>query len=932
MWNDWLEKGKSLAATIDKQLNESVGMEQETGTTTASSTSPTAEKNAWNDDDFGDAFADDEAPSAIPPPEPDADAWAEDEELDFDEVPPKQPPDSIASQSLLSPTATAAPAMDEAGFTEDAQPPVLQEQPTEPELEPEPTVPEPYIATSAIDEPVISLPGPESFPDPVSQGVPEETAGWEEELYDDDDGEDVDDEVPVMAEPKLAGPIFEQPVVDEEPIGVVEQPPPTVTPPVLGHVMPMTPATALVNESIGQIQQDHQQRIAQIQDENNAQVSQLVHSHQTDMAAMQQKLQFLQASLQQREDQLASKAEQMASMASMHEREKEDLLAKIKETKEEAMKRIQSAKERVETMEAKLKATGSATQDAAAQEEIIVALREEGGKLARKQADMEKAVRAAKMEARDLLLQLQRETETNEKAQEKIAKLEADYKDTKAELAAARKGETMATKLENEVASLKEELERKTSANLELNQQVKELKSKIKELKDEVAEATRGALLESKRESSKIKREHGDLLTEMELKLRASEREASVREDALRQEVSDLRKRWQDAVRRADALSMDVQNSTAPLLRQLESMERQSRSRAAVWAELETKLRTDLEDSVIELEKATKERNEFKMNHNRLQRMAKERDEELFKAKSLAEDSTAKVEKLESALLELETDCRKREEEYSEVERLANEGVSKVRSDMMKTVVESEERYRAQMESLENDLKLERNKRSMLEEQVQKLLENVGLTAVPLPSTAPTVPRDKPPKKLRASEGQADILASTLAGLGDESGDEYETDEDLDAVDGMNGGAEGNASGMRSFAAMEELSQRLKASTVELEALRSSLANSEKTRTSLVEELADTRQAKEKLPFFEAKVRELTEANREMELEIRGLQDDINDTRQLYRMQLNGLLEEKASHRGIPTANGKGDPRREDVVQDAQDNPPASPAVAEKYD
>jgi hypothetical protein len=350
-----------------------------------------------------------------------------------------------------------------------------------------------------------------------------------------------------------------------------------------------------------------------------------------------------------------------------------------------------------------------------------------------------------------------------------------------------------------------------------------------------------------------------------------------------------------------------------------------------VWAELETKLRTDLEDNVIELEKTIKERNEFKTNHNRLQRMAKERDEELLKAKSLAEDSTAKVEKLEAALLKLETDSRKREEEYSEVERLANEGVSKVRSDMMKTVVESEERYRAQMESLDNDLKLERNIRSMLEDQVQKLLENVGLTAVPLPSMAPTVPRDKPPKKLRASEGQADILASTLAGLGDGSGDEYETDEDLDAVDEMNGGAEGNVSGMRSFAAMEELSQRLKASTVELEALRSSLANSEKTRMSLVEELAETRQAKEKLPFFEAKVRELSEANREMELEIRGLQDDINDTRQLYRMQLNALLEEKASHREIPTVSGKGDPRKEDIVQ-KEGNPPASPFVAEKND
>jgi hypothetical protein len=239
-------------------------------------------------------------------------------------------------------------------------------------------------------------------------------------------------------------------------------------------------------------------------------------------------------------------------------------------------------------------------------------------------------------------------------------------------------------------------------------------------------------------------------------------------------------------------------------------------------------------------------------------------------------ESTAKVEKLEAKLFELETESKKREEEYVEVQRLANEGVSKVRSDMMKTVVDSDERYRAQIESVESDLKQERGKRLQLEEQVQKLLENVGLMAVPLPHSIRTVPRDKPQKTLRAPEGQADILASTLAGLGDESDDGYESEEDAQVIELENINEGGSASGMRSFAAMEALIQRLKASTVELEALRSSLAHSEKTRASLVEELSETRQAKEKLPLFEAKVRELTDSNHEMELEIKGLQDDIN--------------------------------------------------------
>jgi hypothetical protein len=63
-----------------------------------------------------------------------------------------------------------------------------------------------------------------------------------------------------------------------------------------------------------------------------------------------------------------------------------------------------------------------------------------------------------------------------------------------------------------------------------------------------------------------------------------------------------------------------------------------------------------------------------------------------------------------------------------------------------------------------------------------------------------------------------------------------------------------------------------------------------------VKDLAESRNAKEKLPLFEAKVNTLTEENREMELEIRGLTDDIADVRELYRSQLNILLEEKTSH------------------------------------
>ena len=354
---------------------------------------------------------------------------------------------------------------------------------------------------------------------------------------------------------------------------------------------------------------------------------------------------------------------------------------------------------------------------------------------------------------------------------------------------------------------------------------------------------------------------------------------------------------------------MDVQSSTAPLLRQLESMERQNRARSAAWAELETSLRTELEDNVIENEKLSKERNDLKMTSNRLKRISKEREEELVQCRATIEEQTIKIEKLEAQVNELEKEAKKRQEEYEEVERLANEGVARVRSDMTRTVVESEERHSAQIKAMKDELGDEKSKRTQLEKQVAELLETAGMSVVPVANTVPL--KKEKPKKLRSAEGQADILAKSLVGLGDDSDDEHDDDDDDDDDDYFQGtggndqnkGAQND--GPSSFAAMEQLNQRLKAAKVELQALKNSLQASERARESLVDELSETRQAKEKLPLFEAKVQELSTDNQQKELEIMTLTEDIAEIRYLYRSQLNTLLEEKAASMStLPTLSG----------------------------
>jgi chromosome segregation ATPase len=270
----------------------------------------------------------------------------------------------------------------------------------------------------------------------------------------------------------------------------------------------------------------------------------------------------LELQLQQREEQLASKSDMIASLSEQHESELHKLREVVSETKEEAKKRIIKAKERVEEMQTKLNdATRRA--DAAAgsgqgQSEVINELRAEGEKLARKQGEMEQLVRKARGEVRDLEERLEIEKAAHEKEVMRADNLEKEVKSLKDGLSSARKGESQSKKLEGELMTAKEETEKQRASNMVLEQQLKELKAENKSLKKDVEEARAGAALELQGESNKLRRERDDMLSDLEGKLRTSEREANVREDALRHEVSELRKRWQDAVRRAEGTSTSL--------------------------------------------------------------------------------------------------------------------------------------------------------------------------------------------------------------------------------------------------------------------------------------------------------------------------------------------------------------------------------------
>lgn len=585
-WGSWLEKGKQLAAELETRIEESVGFEH----TSTREGAVTANLNdAWNEDFDDDDLPEEQVFQSTKPPA--TDGWnEEEEEIVMENLQENALKEDLFSSSALQPLGSDAMISLLPVSTGAKETPVSCE--------------------------VVSFPEKATVADGNFALVPEATEdeahedGWADDLnvdsHDSDEATELVETVSqkpkeVPWEENLPATVVEPPFVQDSTMPHVESlsvPVQEVPTPIEDTPVDEKPVSLPFESRVAPYYQKRNEEVLPVtkraenpsleseaepaqhenftdtwsfpeqdvkvppteakdvpnQEQNDERVLQLKEEHQLAMVLLQSQMEDLQTQLRQREDQLASKAEQLATIQTLFEAEKDELHKKIADTKEEAKKRIMKAKERVEAMEKRLLDASKSKDEAGVQDEIIAALREEGQKLAHKQSEMEKAVRSAKGETRELKGQLVAETAAKEKALEKVAALEADLKSTKEDLVAARKSESQVAKLESELSSAREECERKASANLSLEQQVKELKDERKELRAEVEQARRGAELETQLESKKLKKAHSDMLSDLEAKLQMSDREATLREDALRHEVAELRKRWQDAVRRADGM------------------------------------------------------------------------------------------------------------------------------------------------------------------------------------------------------------------------------------------------------------------------------------------------------------------------------------------------------------------------------------------
>lgn len=358
---------------------------------------------------------------------------------------------------------------------------------------------------------------------------------------------------------------------------------------------------------------------------------------------------------------------------------------------------------------------------------------------------------------------------------------------------------------------------------------------------------------------------------------------------------------------------MDMQQSSAPLMRQIESVERQNRARAAAWAELETRLRNENEELNMTKDQLIKEKNELSSTVKRLERYVKDKEDSL---------STTQLEREQlknfNAELELKLDVAQKQlasihKDHTEAMKSLKDHEGKIRSDMTRLLRESELKY-------QNELNMERQTRSELEGKIVELLS--------LSTTNPTMNVDRPVhnlshepqrpcrKKLAAKDDQVSILQSAIVGL---SIDEYEHIDWIDESDNMNTENFSSAfAASASYAHTEQLLQGLKVAKLELETLRSQFNDAERTKEKLLVELARCKDAGERLPSLEKNFKAMEVELNEKNLEIRGLREDIAEVRLLYRAQLDALLEDKTrpNSAAMPSHKYSQDPTVEpdDVV------------------
>lgn len=346
-----------------------------------------------------------------------------------------------------------------------------------------------------------------------------------------------------------------------------------------------------------------QKRITEIEQQASQRIAEIESAAQSRISNLERALQEAQAQLSARESALETRSAQLSAAcdetANLHQQVKQ-----LQQQIGDIQGQLQNAQQ------------GQSSSSTALAEQLrskdaqLAAFEAEGKQLAKKQSEMEKSVRQSKQTIREKDGEIAKLKESREQLVKALEQTQDALKKQEAETEKAQK----ALQAMQAVTAASSDRLMRLEADLQASHEEQATTRRALETAwSDLAEQKR-LLSESKGEADDLRRQLGEgasrvmstesLRREVEQReavLRATSQqlqeqlsrvmsEAAQREERIREELTELRRRWQEAVSSREALASELAHASAPLLRQIAALQEQLRVKSEQWSAVETSL------------------------------------------------------------------------------------------------------------------------------------------------------------------------------------------------------------------------------------------------------------------------------------------------------------------------------------------------------
>uniref|UniRef100_A0A8C7ZL27 TATA element modulatory factor 1 n=1 Tax=Oryzias sinensis TaxID=183150 RepID=A0A8C7ZL27_9TELE len=547
-------------------------------------------------------------------------------------------------------------------------------------------------------------------------------------------------------------------------------------------------------------------------------------------------------------------------------------------------------------------------------EEQIRGLLEEGEKLSKQQlqhSNIIKKLRVKEKESDSKIMKQQKKIKEQEDELRHLQEIldgkeevEKQHRENIRRLNAV--GEQQEKDLSRLQADVEELQEKNRSLEAALDNSYKELAELHKMNASRVSEAEEAALsretqakeqlslaLEKAQEDARIQQEAlANQVADLRLALQRAEIQQARKEDYLREEISELQQRLQEAENRNQELSQSVTSATRPLLRQIENLQGTLGAQTASWEKIEKNISDRLVDAQAQLAVAVE----------------KERSatEELLsiKAQLVSLESQNSLLRQEKAklLAQVEAEKNKREKLEDESSREHAE-LTNLRGEHSRLMEEAKKEKLLLVNQLEMEkIKVEKEKKKCylaqeaLKEKERKTMTNsVG---EPPASSTPSLSRS-------SSVSGADNAGLHISVLSQDDSLEHSLGTMSMSMSGTNLYEAARLSGGSSI--VENLQSQLKLREGEIAQLQLEIANLERSRAVMAEELVrltnrneDMEEMVKDIPKLKIQLKDLEQRHNtilqmygEKAEEAEELRLDLIDVKNMYKTQIDELLQSR---------------------------------------